>query len=79
MATLLRLRGYRFYFHRQVRGDPPHLHVDKDRKSAKFWIESATVVRNVGFSPLEVREIIRIIVDYRLDFLSRWNDYFDHP
>ena len=77
MATLLRLRGYRFYFHSQVTGDPPHLHVDRDRKSAKLWIESTTVVRNVGFSSLEVREITRIIVEYRLEFLRRWNDYFE--
>jgi hypothetical protein len=77
VATLLRLRGYRFYFHSQATGEPPHLHVDKDRKSAKFWIESTTVVRNVGFSVLETREIARIISEYRLDFLRSWNGYFD--
>nr|WP_315397844.1 DUF4160 domain-containing protein [uncultured Duganella sp.] len=77
MATLLRLRGYRFYFHSQATGEPPHLHVDKERKSAKFWIESTTVVRNVGFSVLELREIARIIIEYRLDFLRIWNEHFD--
>jgi hypothetical protein len=24
-----------------------------------------------------VREIVRIIVEYRLDFLRTWNDYFE--
>ena len=76
MATLLRLRGYRFYFHSHATGEPPHLYVDKDRKSAKFWVESITVVRNAGFSVFELREIARIISEYRLDFLRRWNDYF---
>ncbi len=79
MPMLLRLKGYRFYFYSNEFGEPPHVHVDKDGKSAKFWIESLTVVRNRRFTALELREIARIISDYRLDFLRRWNDYFDDP
>lgn len=78
MPALLRLKGYRFFFYSGESGEPPHVHVNKDRKTAKFWIESATVVQNSHFTPLELREIARIISDYRLDFLRKWNDYFDH-
>lgn len=77
MPALLRLKGYRFYFYSHEAGEPPHVHVDKGGKSAKFWMESMTVVRNRGFTSLELREIARIISDYKLDFLRRWNDYFD--
>ena len=77
MPVLLRLRGYRFFFYSGESGEPPHVHVSKDRNVAKFWIESITVVRNSRFTPLELREIARIISDYRLDFLRRWNEHFD--
>jgi len=79
MPALLRLKGYRFYFYSHEAGEPPHVHVDKDGKSAKFWMESITVVRYRGFTPLELREIARIISDHRLDFLRKWNDYFGSP
>lgn len=79
MPVLLRLKGYRFFFYSGESGEPPHVHVSKHRKVAKFGIESNTLVRNSHFTQLELREIARIISDYRLDFLRRWNDYFDHP
>lgn len=78
MPLLLRSKGYRFYFFSQELGEPPHVHVDKDGKSAKFWIESATVVRNSHFSAVDLREIARIISDNRLEFLRRWNEHFDN-
>jgi len=77
MPTLLRFKGYRFYFYSQDADEPPHVHVDKEGKSAKFWIESVTAVRNGRFTPLELREIARIISDHKLDFLRGWNDYFE--
>ena len=77
MPVLLRLKGYRFFFYSGESGVPPHVDVSKDRNVAKFWIESITVVRNSRFTPLELREIARIISDYRLDFLRRWNEHFD--
>jgi hypothetical protein len=77
MPVLLRLKGYRFFFYSGESDEPPHVHVSKDRNVAKFWIESITVVRNTRFTPLELREIARIISEYRLDFLRRWNEHFD--
>lgn len=77
MPTLLRFKGYRFYFYSQDVGEPPHVHVDKGGKSAKFWLGGVVLVRNTRFTPRELREIARIIGFYRLDFLGRWHDYFD--
>jgi Domain of unknown function (DUF4160) len=39
MPTVLRNRGYRFYFYSHEPNEPPHIHVDRDRLSAKFWIQ----------------------------------------
>ena len=36
MPTVLRWKGYRFYFHSHEPNEPPHIHVDKGGASAKF-------------------------------------------
>ncbi|MGI0479290.1 DUF4160 domain-containing protein [Geminocystis sp. CENA526] len=36
IPTVLRYKGYRFYSHEP--NEPPHIHVDKDNLSAKFWL-----------------------------------------
>ncbi|MRW93787.1 DUF4160 domain-containing protein [Duganella sp. FT80W] len=77
MPTLLKIKGYRFYFHSNELGEPPHVHVDKDGRSAKFWLESVTVARNHHLTSLELREIGRIISSHRIDFIGRWHEHFD--
>ncbi|WP_242027605.1 DUF4160 domain-containing protein [Cyanobacterium aponinum] len=36
MPTILRYKGYRFYFYSHEPNEPPRIHVDKDNLSAKF-------------------------------------------
>jgi Domain of unknown function (DUF4160) len=38
MPTVLRNGAYRFYFYSHEPNEPPHIHVDRDRLSAKFWL-----------------------------------------
>lgn len=39
MPTVLRLGPYRFFFYSVDRGEPPHVHVRRDRGTAKFWLD----------------------------------------
>ena len=32
-------------------GEPPHIHVARHRKSAKFWLEPVRLECNLGFAP----------------------------
>ncbi|MFN2499896.1 MAG: DUF4160 domain-containing protein [Pyrinomonadaceae bacterium] len=36
MPTILRVRPYRFFFYASDRNEPPHVHVERDDKLAKF-------------------------------------------
>jgi hypothetical protein len=38
MPTVLRIGPYRFYFVSHDMDEPPHVHVDRDDESAKFWL-----------------------------------------
>jgi hypothetical protein len=39
MPTTLRTGPYRFYFYSYDCGEPRHTHVDRENKSAKFWLD----------------------------------------
>lgn len=76
MPTLLKWRGYRFFFYSADGWEPPHIHVVKDGKEAKIWLGDLTLAVNLGYSAKELNEIIRKTRDERDGFLEAWNDYF---
>ena len=76
MPTVLRYRGYRFYFYSHEPNEPPHIHVDKDNLSAKFWLSPVFLARNIGFSGKELRKIQSIVESNQTKFLEAWNEYF---
>lgn len=76
MPTLLRWKGYRFFFYSADGWEPPHIHIVKDGMEAKIWLESVAVAINLGYSAKELNEIIRKTRDEQAAFLEAWNDYF---
>ncbi|MFM2312900.1 MAG: hypothetical protein RLZZ04_2176 [Cyanobacteriota bacterium] len=53
MPTILRIGAYRFYFYSHEPNEPPHVHIDRDNLSAKFWLESVALAKNIGFRGME--------------------------
>jgi hypothetical protein len=39
VPTVLRLGPYRFFFYSSDGAEPPHVHVEHDEKTCKFWLE----------------------------------------
>ena len=76
MPTALRHGPYRIYFFSHEPGEPPHVHVDRDKATAKFWIHPVVLARNVGFAPHELRKVQSIIEDNREKLLESWYGYF---
>lgn len=76
MPTVLRLHGYRFYFYSHEPNEPPHVHVDRGGSSAKFWLQTVAVARNLGFSAHELGEIHRMVRSHRDALLESWHGYF---
>ena len=54
MPTLLREGPFRFFFYLGDRGEPPHVHVQRDNNIAKFWLNPVTLERSGGLKPLGV-------------------------
>ncbi len=56
--------------------EPPHVHVDRDDRSAKFWLEPVALARNLGFAAVELRRIERLVRQHEAEFVEAWNAYF---
>jgi hypothetical protein len=76
MPTVLRSGPYRLYFYSHEPNEPPHVHVDHDASSAKFWLAPVSLARNLGFSGHELRRIERIVRDNQTELLEAWNGWF---
>ena len=59
MPTVLRTRGFQFFFYAQDENEPPHIHVAKAGCDAKFWLEPVQLAVNRGFRPHDLREIVK--------------------
>jgi hypothetical protein len=70
MPTILRLKGYRYYFYSHEPNEPPHIHIDRAGMSAKFWLDPGSFARNRGFSPRELRELERMVAEKKRETIG---------
>jgi hypothetical protein len=76
MPTILRAGPYRLYFHSHEPNEPPHIHVDRDALSAKFWLNPVTLARNFGFNARELHRLQSLVTEHQTELLEAWNGYF---
>lgn len=50
--------------------------VDRDRLSAKFWLNPVSLASNLGFNARELRQVERIVRENQVQLLEAWNGYF---
>ena len=75
-ADGLAVGPYRFYFYSHEPNEPPHVHIDRDGQSAKFWLSPIRLALNLGFNPPELRRIQRLLTENESLILERWNEEF---
>ena len=66
----------RIYFYSHAPNEPPHVHVDRERFSAKYWLDPVNLARDFGFSAVELRRIRDIVMENQQKFLEAWNGHF---
>ena len=77
MPTVLRNGPYRFFFYAGDRDEPPHVHVERDKNMAKFWLDPVRLQNSGGFSRTELNRIQKLVEENRADLLRSWNEYFN--
>jgi hypothetical protein len=79
MPLIFRHEGYRFHFFSNE-GDPRepvHVHVTRERDTAKFWLHpEVNVAYNKGLSRRALAELSAIIETRRTEIEEAWHDHF---
>jgi hypothetical protein len=77
MPTILRIGPYRFFFYAGDRDEPPHVHIERDDRLAKFWLEPVKLQDGGEFSTTEINRISKIMENNADLLLRSWNEYFN--
>ena len=75
MPTILKIGPYRFFFYSNERGEPPHIHVQRERFLAKFWLNPVALAGSKRFASHELRTIQKHVDENRGIFLEAWNEH----
>jgi hypothetical protein len=78
VPTALRSGPYRLFFYAGDRDEPPHVHIERDDRIAKFWLDPIRLQRGGGFSRVEITRIERLVGDRQVELMEVWNEYFGH-
>jgi uncharacterized protein DUF4160 len=76
VPTVLRERGFRFFFWSNERNEPPHVHVESGDGYAKFWLSPVVLVESGGYNGGELRDLLRIVMQHQETMRKAWNDHF---
>ncbi len=76
MPRIKRIPGpYRFFFTSFDCNEPPHVHVERENKTCKFWLEPLDLARSHGFSARELNIIRRIIQTHFALIMDTWDEH----
>lgn len=76
MPTILKTGPYRFFFYAGDRDEVQHIHVERDDKIAKFWLDPVRLQSSGGFSRIEISKIHKFINENHSKLMEAWNEYF---
>ncbi len=76
MPTVLRLGGSRFFFYSLEGSEPPHVHVEQQGATAKFWIDPVDLSSSQGLRAHELKRLRLVVIEHRIRFLEAWHAHF---
>jgi len=76
MPTVLKFKGYRFFFFSLEGNEPPHIHVEHGDNVAKFWLSPVNLASSYGFRSHELAKIRVTVTEYSALFLEKWHEFF---
>lgn len=62
MPTVLLTKGYRFFFYINDH-TLPHIHIEKERSTAKFDLRNSELIRSKRFNAKEIAEMRKLVIE----------------
>ena len=75
--TVLQSGPYRLFFFSSDRGEPVHVHVTRERKAAKFWLQPVRLEYNRGYAANELNKVEALVRQHEAELVKAWHDYFN--
>jgi hypothetical protein len=75
--TVLKIKGYRFFFFSNDSNEPPHVHIEFGGRYAKFWLNPILLSKSRDFNSSELTNLRKLIEHNRKFLLEKWDEYFD--
>lgn len=76
MPTIRHIPGpYRFFFYSFDCNEPVHVHVRREKKTCKFWLDPIDLAANHGFGAKELNTIRRVIEAYQGIMIEAWHEH----
>ncbi len=76
MPTILKIKGYRFFFFSLEGNEPAHIHIECGDSVAKFWLNPISLASSYGFRSHELTKMSKLVVEHNTLFLEKWDEYF---
>lgn len=76
MPTILRIGPFRFFFYSNENNEPAHIHIQRDKSLAKFWLKPVALASSTRFSAKELRKLETIVEENQDKLMEAWNEYF---
>jgi hypothetical protein len=70
VPTVADIGPYRLFFYSSEGSEPPHVHVRRDRATAKFWLAPVRLAGSRRFGDRELREVQRIVEENQQEVLE---------
>lgn len=75
MTAVLVTGAYRFFFCSKEYVEPEHIHIQRDRAVANFWLEPIMLARSTEFTPDELIRGARLVGQHKATFQEAWNEH----
>ncbi len=76
MPTIEDIGPYKLFFYSTDGTEPPHVHVRRERATAKFWLTSVRLSKSRRFRDHELCDLPRIVEENEESIPEAWNEHF---
>jgi len=76
MPTVMIIGPYRFFFYSSDGNEPRHIHVERDDRVAKFWLDPVVLEVSGGFAPHEIKRIQDLVTAHEGELIDAWDKFF---
>ena len=73
----IEIGGYKFRFYSSDLNEPPHMHVIRDGKEAKVWLQPIEVEYNRGYNKAKMNQILKLTRQNQQKLLEVWYAHFN--